>query len=78
MINQARASFAGQRYDEALAILADVDASSSCASQAKALENQINSRIVTEQRRAEARQERAEQREASLEKAGLNAARGLL
>lgn len=77
MINQARASFAGQRYDEALAILADVDASSSCASQAKALENQINSRIVTEQRRAEARQERAEQREASLEKARLNAARDI-
>ena len=77
MINQARALYAKQDYDQALAILGDVDATSSCASEAKALETQIGSRIVSEQRREEARQERAEQREYNLEKARLSAARDI-
>ena len=75
MINEARAMFARQDYDGALAVLADVDATSSCASQAKSLEAQIGVRITNDQRRAETRAERAQQREASLEKARLAAAR---
>ena len=77
MINQARALFARQDYDGALCILADVDATSSCASQAKEMENQISSKITSDQRREEARQERAEQRAANLEKARINAARDI-
>lgn len=75
MIQQARAAFAKQDYDVALALLGDVDATSSCASQAKAMENQIRSQILNQQNQQYAREERAEQRANNLEKTRIKAAR---
>lgn len=72
-IQQARARFAVQDYEGAVALLSDVEATSGCATEANALSNQIRQKINSDQK-AERQQELSRQRiAASVEKARINA-----
>lgn len=73
VIQQARAKFAVQEYEEAAAILSDVDATSGCASEAKTLSDQIRAQINSQQK-AERQQELEKARiSANVEKARVKA-----
>lgn len=60
ILQEARAKFATQDYETAAALISDIDATSSCASEAKALSNQIRQKINSDQaaERAQALEER--------------------
>jgi len=62
-------------YESALSLLAEVESTSSCASQATSLTNKIRSQIRSDQQAELRREERAAEREANLEKYRINAAR---
>ena len=74
-LQRARAAFAARDYDKALALVADLDATSSCASQAKQLTEQIRRQVNSDHQAELKRQERWEQQAASLEKERIRAAR---
>ena len=73
ILQEARAKFATQDYETAVALISDIDATSSCASDAKALSNQIRQKINNDQaaERAQALEER--KIAAGVEKARINA-----
>ena len=48
-LQEARAKFAVQEYEEAASIIADIDATSSCAGEVKALSEQIRNKINADQ-----------------------------
>lgn len=72
-LQEARAKFAMQDYETAAALIADIDATSSCAGEAKTLSNQIRQKINSDQA-AERAQALEEKRIASsVEKARIKA-----
>jgi len=73
ILQEARAKFAIQDYEAASALITDIDATSSCASEAKTLSNQIRQKINNDQA-AERAQELEERRiSASVEKERIKA-----
>lgn len=73
ILQEARAKYATQDYETAAALISDIDATSSCASDAKNLSNQIRQKINSDQaaERAQALEER--RITASVEKTRINA-----
>lgn len=72
-LQEARALFAVQDYDAAAAIIADIDATSSCAAEARTLSGQIRAQIKSDQATEFERQKQVLQVAADVEKARLNA-----
>lgn len=60
ILQEARAKFATQDFETAAALIADIDATSSCAAEAKSLSNQIRQKINSDQaaERAQALEEK--------------------
>lgn len=73
ILQEARAKFAVQDYETAVALIADIDASSSCASEAKTLSNQIRQKINSDQTAERNRELEERKVAASVEKARIKA-----
>ncbi|MBR1916492.1 MAG: hypothetical protein IJ832_01365 [Bacteroidaceae bacterium] len=68
-LQEARAKFAVQEYDEAASIIADIDATSSCANEVKALSEQIRNKINADQVAEQEMEMRKYEADASVERA---------
>lgn len=73
ILQEARAKFAIQDYETASALIADIDATSSCASDAKNLSNQIRQKLNSEQAAERAQALEEKRIAASVEKTRINA-----
>ena len=73
ILQEAKAKFALQEYETAAALISDIDASSSCASAAQTLSNQIRQKINSDQAAQRAQDLEEKRIAASVEKTRINA-----
>lgn len=73
ILQEARAKYAVQDYEAAIALISDIDASSSCASDARSLSNQIRQKINSDQAVERANSLEKQRIAASVEKARIRA-----